>query len=190
MEFDKLVKIRKSVRRFKKKKPSWKLVLEAIDLANEGPFANNHNHLRYLIVEDEGLISSVAGYCEQPWINQSKILVVVCSDDTYIEGMYGERGRVYSRQQAGAAIYALILALKERGIDTCWVGSYSDELLKEKLGIPQHIQVEAILPLGFEDGKSKKPVKKKLESSLNWELWGQSRRPSLFEEGGEGFVSD
>ena len=182
MEFDYLVKTRKSVRSFKSKKASWKDVLEAIDSANQGPFAGNHNNLRFLIVEDRKIINELAGFCEQEWISEAGILVVVCSDDAHVENTYGERGRVYSRQQAGAAIQSLMLKLADIGIGSCWVGAYSDNDVRDKLKIPQNIQVEAIIPIGFEKEKTKKKDKRALENVLYWEKWGQNRRPSLFEE--------
>ena len=181
MEFQKVVRKRKSVRDFKSKNPSWKDVLYAIDMANQGPFAGNQNNLHYLIVENTATIKNLAHLCEQTWISNAKMLIVVCSDDTALENIYGERGRIYSRQQAGAAIQTLLLALTEKGISSCWVGSYSDELAREKLKIPQHIQIEAIIPIGLEAGREKKPAKKSLERCLNWEIWNQSRRPGIFE---------
>lgn len=189
MELEKIIKKRKSVRNFKSKTPSWKDILYAIDLANQGPFAGNQNNLRYVIVEDISTIKNLAQLCEQSWIANSKLLIVVCSDDTFLENMYGERGRVYSRQQAGAAIQTILLALTNRGIDSCWVGAYSDELIREKLKIPQHIQIEAIIPTGFESGKTKKPAKKDIERCLSWEVWTKNRRPSLFETSEEDYPS-
>ncbi|MFH1290075.1 MAG: nitroreductase family protein [Nanoarchaeota archaeon] len=182
MEFDRVVKKRKSVRSFKKKRPSWKDILHVIDLANQGPFAGNHNHLRFLIVEDSEKIDKVADLCEQGWIKEAKMIVLVCSDDAHLESMFGERGRVYSRQQAGAAIQTFLLGLANLGVDSCWVGAYSDELVREKLKIPHHIQIEAVIPVGFQQGREKKPDKKDLEKSLYWEEWGEDKRPSLFEE--------
>jgi nitroreductase len=182
MEFESVLKRRKSVREFKAKKPSWEEVLDAIDLANQGPFADNNNNLIYLIVEDSVKIKEIASLCEQSWISNSKLLVLVCSDDTHLENLHGERGRIYSRQQAGAAIYSLILALTNKGIDSCWVGAYSDELIRTKLKIPQHIQIEAVVPTGFESSKCKKPEKVSLEKCLRWETWPQDRRPNLFED--------
>lgn len=181
MEFERAVRKRKSVREFKSKTPSWKDVIYAIDLANQGPFAGNQNNLRFVLIEDIQTIKHLAHFCEQTWISKVKMVVVVCSDDTHLENMYGERGRVYSRQQAGAAIQTLMLALVNRNVDSCWVGSYSDELIREKLKIPQHIQIEAIIPIGFESGKARKPAKKSLDRCLSWENWTQDRRPSLFE---------
>ncbi|MDO8460501.1 MAG: nitroreductase family protein [Nanoarchaeota archaeon] len=185
MEFDSTVKDRKSVRDFDStKKVSWKMVLDAIDAAIQGPFAGNNNYLRFLIIEDSKTIGDVAKLCEQTWVSEAPMLVLVCSDDTHLENLYGERGRVYSRQQAGAAIQTLLFKLTDLGLGSCWVGSYTDESLKKKLKIPQHIQIEAVVPVGYEKKMpgDKSPVKKSLENSLFWETWGQDRRPTLFEE--------
>ena len=190
MNFDALVRKRKSVRNFTSKTPKWSDILEAIDATLPGPFAGNHNHLHFLIVEDAEKISSIAQHCEQHWIKEAKILIVVCSDDTQLESIYGERGRVYSRQQAGAAIQTLWFKLVDLGLSTCWVGSYSDELIKSLLKIPQHIQIEAILPIGFEK-KTISPKssrrKKSLENVLFWEEWDQTKRPALFKDSSEDY---
>ncbi|MEK6854864.1 MAG: nitroreductase family protein [Nanoarchaeota archaeon] len=189
MEFDSVIKKRKSVRGFTKKKTSWKDVLEAIDATSNGPFAGNQNNLKFLIVENKEIIKEIAGFCEQLWINESSILVLVLSDDTHLENIYGERGRVYSRQQAGAAIVTLLFKLVDLGLSACWVGAYSDEIVKEKLKIPQHIQIEAIIPVGHENNSVQKRdrIKRSLESSLYWEEWNKTRRPTLFEEGKEDY---
>ena len=106
---------------------------------------------------------------------------MVCSDDTHLENLYGERGRVYSRQQAGAAIQTFLLKLVDLGLSACWVGSYSDKLIRELLKIPEDIQVEAIIPVGYEKGRIGRRKKKELENSLRWELWNVKRRLTRFD---------
>ncbi len=184
MEFDSVIKKRKSVRSFKGKRASWKDVLEAIDSAIQAPFAGNHNNLKFICIESEHAIAQVAKLCEQLWINDSSFLVVVCSDDRHLENMYGERGRVYSRQQAGAAIENLLLKLTDIGLAGCWIGSYSDEILRQTLKVPLHIQIEAVIPIGYEkpDRTKSKPSKKSLATSLFWETWGKDKRPTFFQE--------
>ncbi len=184
MEFNSIIKKRKSVRSFIAKKASWKSVLDAIEIANQGPFAGNMNNLKFLIIEEQDIIKKIAKFSEQTWVSEAPVLLIVCADETHLENTYGERGRVYSRQQAGAAIYALLLKLTELGLGACWVGAYSDELLKESLGIPQHIQIEAIIPIGYENKKlrEEKPEKKELENAIYWENWGNDKRPTLFKE--------
>ncbi len=184
MEFDNAVKKRKSVRKFGKKRAGWKAVLDSIEAANQGPFAENYNNLKFLIIESKEMIKKIAKSAEQDFINDAGIVVAVCSDDSHLERVYGERGRIYSRQQAGGAIQTFLLKIADLGLAACWIGAYADELIKENLNIPQHVQIEAIIPVGYEDSKhkEKKPEKKELENIIYWERWDNGRRPSLFEE--------
>jgi len=184
MEFDHIIKKRKSIRNFTKRKVSWKFALDAIEAANQGPFAGNHNNLKFVIIENNNTINKIAEITEQPWISDSNLLILVCSDDIHLENIYGERGRVYSRQQAGATIQTILLKLIDLGLESCWVGAYADEILKESLRIPQHIQIEAIIPIGYEDkSKSiKKPRKKALDNAIYWEKWDNEKRPTILKE--------
>jgi nitroreductase len=185
MQFDEVVKKRKSVRAFNKlKKASWKAALDAVDAALRGPFAGNMNNLKFLIVENPITIKEISKHSNQHWITQSAILIVVCSDDTHLEKLYGERGRIYCRQQAGAAIATILLKLVDLGMSACWVGAYTDELVKTALNIPQNINVEAIIPIGYEAPSKIKHERRKqsLEHALYWEKWMIGSRPTGFEE--------
>ena len=179
MEFDSVIDERKSVRSFKSKTPSWKLVIEAIDAARKAPFADGRNHLKFIIIEDQEKIDKIAELAAQSWISSSKLLVIVCSDDTNLENMHGDRGRIYSRQQSGAAIENFLLKLVDLGLSGCWVGSYSDEMIKQMLKIPMHIQIEAIIPVGYEAAKTKKSRKKEIEHNIFWESWDEKKRNSF-----------
>lgn len=182
MDIDKLIEKRKSVRSFKDKKVSFKLILEAIDATLRGPFAGNINNLKFIIIESQETIDKIANFSQQHWMNDASTLIVVCSDDTHLENLYGERGRIYSRQHSGAAIEILLLKLTELNLASCWVGAYTDELVKQLLNIPQHIQIEAIIPVGYEKGRAKRPRKKTLDKVISWETWGNSKKPTYFKE--------
>lgn len=182
MDFDTILKNRKSVRKFTGKKVSFRFLMEAIESALQGPFPDNHNHLKFLIIEDKEKIKEIAEHAEQIWISTSPAIIAVCSDDSHLENTYGLRGRVYSRQTAGAAVYAILLKLTELKLGSCWVGAYTDKKIKKLLEIPEDVQVEALIPVGFSDDKSRKSKKNSLEKSIYWEKWKQDRRPTFFEE--------
>lgn len=184
MDFDAVVQKRKSVRSFKNKKSNWKEAILAIDSALQGPYAGNSNNLKFLLIEDKDKILKIARLAQQIWINEAPLLIIVCSDDSNLENTYGERGRIYSRQQAGAAIGTLLLKLTELGIDSCWVGSYSDELIKESLDIPGNIQIEAIIPIGQEQKRpgQEKRRKREVGDSIYWENWQNPYRGQYFQE--------
>ena len=181
MEFNSAVKKRKSVRDFKRKKPSFKDILEAIDAAIQGPFAGNINNLKFIIIESKDTIKDISNHTGQKWIEDAPVVIMVASNDDNLENLYGERGRVYSRQQAGAAISTILLRLTDLGLAGCWVGAYADERIKQTLGIPEKFQIEAIIPVGYaQNPKEKKKTKQSIEEATYWEVWERNRRPTIF----------
>ena len=84
---------------------------------------------------------------------------------------YGERGRVYCKQQAGAAIQNFLLKIEEKGLSTCWVGHFADNLVKEILKIPDEIDVEAFFPIGYEFKNQRRRAKIDLDEVLYFEKY-------------------
>jgi len=176
MNFDKVIDSRRSIKEFKDKNVKWHKVLEAIDAARKAPCAGNTPIFKFLIIENEETITKLADLSDQIWIADAKIAIIVCSDNRSLENIYHERGKIYARQQAGATIENLLLKITDLGLSSCWVGAYSDELLKQLLKIPNHINIEAILPIGYAKAKAKTPRKPSLENCINWEIWGNKKR--------------
>ena len=191
MDLDKTIKERKSIREYKDKRVSFKLLMDLVDAALQGPYAGNMNNLKFLIVEDQSKIKQIAEYADQLWINTAPSLIIVCADEINLENQYGERGRVYSRQQAGAAIQTILLKAVDLGLASCWVGSYDDEMIRRLTGIPKHVQIEAVIPIGYEkkEKPTNKPDKHKFDGSIYWDSWRTSWRPSVFNEGHVGVPS-
>lgn len=175
MEFDKVIKLRHSVRNFKKgKKPSYEEVISAIDCARQGPLAGNQPALKYILVTEKEKIKELASASQQDFIESVDYCIVVCSDKKFLKKSYYERGDVYARQEAGAAIVTILLKLTELGLASCWVGTFADEIVKRILKIPQEIDVEAILPVGYEIGKYEKKFKPTLDSMMFFNGYGSS----------------
>jgi nitroreductase len=184
MELDETIEVRHSSRSFKNKNVSWKDVMLAIDSALKAPFAGNQNNLKFIVIENTETIKKISELAQQNWISESPLLIVVCSDDKSLESLYGERGRIYSRQHSGASIENLLLKLTDLGIDSCWVGAYTDELIKQVLNIPFDNQIEAIIATGYEQKKpGQAPARKRpLDVAVYWEKWKNNKRPTAFEE--------
>jgi nitroreductase len=171
MELDKAIKQRHCVRKFSKKKPDWRMIVEAIDSAHLAPLAGNVETLKFLITGEQDTIDKVAKAAGQDFISQAKFVVVVCSKEERAVTGYGERARVYARQQAGAAIENFLLKIEELGLAACWVGAFHEPDVKRIFRIPDDIVVEAILPIGFADEKSKQKPKPELSSMVYWDRW-------------------
>lgn len=159
MDIDSTIKSRKSVRDFTNKKPDWRDIIEAIDSARFAPCAGNNFTIKFLLVKGKEKIQKIADSAEQSFITTANYIVVIYSDPTRLINLFKERGKIYSRQQAGAAIENFWLSLIDKGLSACWVGHFDNEMIKRLLKIPDKMELEAVFPIGYDSGKLKKEIK-------------------------------
>ncbi len=180
MDLSKAIQSRHSVRKFKEKKPDWRDIIDCIDSARYAPMAGNNFSLKFIVVDDENKIEKIAAACQQQFVGEAKYLVVVCSAIGRTINAYEEKGKVFLRQQAGAAIQNFLLNIEEKGLATCWVGYFVEDIIKRELKIPDNCQVEAVLPIGFEfDKKHVRQEKADLDSFLYFNSYGEKRQKPL-----------
>jgi nitroreductase len=78
------------------------------------------------------------------WAAQAPVILVVCGDP--------EISPNWSVVDPTIAFEHMVLAATNRGLGTCWMGRLGrDEAVKSALGIPGHMQVIAITPIGYPD---------------------------------------
>ena len=159
---DKIIKNRKSVQNFSKKKPDWRDIIKAIDLARHAPMAGNVFSPRFILVNDKTKIKKLIKATQQDFFSNVDYVVVVCSNTSKTLNMYPERGERDLRKQVGAAITNFLLKLEDLGLNTSWVGHFVDEQIKKIFKIPGNIQVEAIFPIGYENHVLKTNKKRKI----------------------------
>jgi len=161
------------LRSFKKgKKPDYQDIMLAIDAARQGPLAGNQPSLKFIVVDEKEKIKGLVEASQQNFIQDAEYCIVVCSDKKFLKKSYYERGDIYARQEAGAAIGTILLKLTDLGLASCWVGAFSDELVKRALKIQGDLDVEAILPVGYEMGKGKKKNKPEVNSMVFFNGYG------------------
>jgi len=176
MDINKAIEKRRSVRRFSTKKVKWQEIIEAIDAANRAPLAGNIYSLRFILIDDKEKIRKLAEASQQDFFENIDYLVAVCSDKTGLIKSYDERGEIYARQQAGAAIENFLLKIVDLGLASCWVGAFVDDEVKQILEVPQAIRdsinVEALLPVAYEmPGYKKEKRKPDLDMCLWFNKW-------------------
>ena len=176
MDFEKVIRQRASIRNYSDKKVDSDKIMKLIEAANLAPSPDNLSILRFIIVEDKEKITKIAQACQQPFVGTAHYIIVACSDPTRTTNAYGKPGENYVRQQAGAALQNFLLKIEESGLSTCWVGYFSEDLIKRALNIPDHIQIEAVFPIGFEYEKKrtkKSPID--LDRILYFNKWDQKK---------------
>lgn len=175
------IKKRRSIREFSNKPVKFDFILEAIDSANQAPFAGNINNLKFIIIESKENKQFLAEFSQQYWIGDASWIILVCSELKELKTLYQDRGLIYSRQQAGAAIQNFLLSITSQGLGACWVGAFSEEEIKSKFKIPQNWDIEAMIPVGNIKNKSKRQVRKiDLENKIFWEKWDEKGKPRKY----------
>jgi nitroreductase len=180
MDFETTVMKRASIRHFSNEKPGIMSLIEAINTANLAPSPGNLPILEYILIEDPEKISKIAEACQQNFISEAPFVVVVCSNSKKINLMYDTRSEKYVRQHAGAAIENFLLKITDMGFACCWIGAFSELIVKRLLGIPEAVVIEAILPVGcsIKKDKAKQKSKPALEGRIFFEHWGNKyKRP-------------
>jgi nitroreductase len=172
---DKIIHARRSIQKFKSDKPDWREIIECIDSMRYAPMAGNNFSLKFILVDDEKKIAELTKASQQKFINEAKYVLVVCTTPGRTEISYGDRGKTYLKQQAGAAIQNFLLKITEYKLATCWVGHFVDEQVKDILNIPKDMNVEALFPIGY---PMKKPESKRiidLDNVLYFNKYGNKK---------------
>jgi len=153
MDLINVLKLRRSVRHYSIKKVAFADISEICEAGMHAPMAGNIFTVKFIIVSEKEKIKLLAEACQQPFLTQAPYVIIVYSKLDQIELSYGERGKIYSRQQAGAAIENMLLRATELGLGSCWVGWFDENIVKRICNIPAKFKVEALLPIG-------KPIEK------------------------------
>ncbi len=176
MDVAKAIKSRRSIRKFTDKKPNWRKIIECIDYIRYTPMAGNLFTLKFILIQDKNKILKISEASEQNFISQTHYVLVVCTNPSKTKNQFNERAEKYCRQQAGAGIQNLLLMLENKGMNSCWIGHFNENMIKENLDIPSDVNVEAILPIGFKQRTLKDRTRKtKLDSILYFEKYGNKK---------------
>jgi len=173
---DKIIKARRSIKKYKSEKPDWRVIIECIDSMRYAPMAGNNFSLKFILVDDLTLIQKISEASEQPFIQDAKYAVVICSKGDRTKTAFGEdRGNKYLRQQAGAAIQNFLLKITENRLATCWVGHFYDDKIKRFLKIPEDVEIEAIFPIGYANEKPRKKLAVNFDSIMYFNIYGNKQ---------------
>lgn len=158
MQYNELIKRRRSVRKFSEQKPERELLLKVVeDVARYAPSSRNSHSTRFLIVDREELldkISQMRDYGSQ-FVKGAPCAIVVMGDKTKTD---------LWQVNCSISTTMLLQSLVEHGLKGCWVhvegrpvkrdepeGRQADEYLREFLPIPEHYGVLAVVACGYSD---------------------------------------
>ncbi|MFW6109677.1 MAG: nitroreductase family protein [archaeon] len=168
MEFYETVKTRRSIRSYKGKEIPEEKLLRVMDAARVAPSGHNRQYWKFYVIESEDKKGKVAEACSgQTWIAEAPAVIVATGWKVpFNRGGY--MGEMTFTMDVSIAFTHLILAARAEGLGTCWIGDFSNEKVKEALGLPEKEYVVAVTPIGYPDkgGFTENTSRKKLDEVM------------------------
>jgi nitroreductase len=153
MEFYDVIKTRRSVRSFLKKSVPDDVLERVLEAARVAPSGNDRQPWRFIIVRDEKKKREIANACyRQDFVAEAPVVIVCCAIKctSGYEPWKDEAGR----RDTVIATDHLILAARNEGLGTCWVGAIHDRQVKKIVNVPDDVDVVMVVPIGHPASKA------------------------------------
>ncbi len=169
MELKEAIEKRQSVRSYEDKPVPEEKLRRVLEAARLSPSASNMQPRKFVVVRGrkrrEELARAASG---QAFVGEAP--VVIAAVTTEPESIMTCGVPRYAVDVA-IAVDHMTLAAVDEGLGTCWIGSFSQEKVREILGIPDRYRVVALLPLGFPRRESAAKQRKPLDRIACYETF-------------------
>ena len=163
MEFDKVIKTRRSIRKYKVTPVPRESLMEILEAARIAPSAGHRQPWHFVVVEDKETIEKLAG--RSKWAAEAPAMIVGLADPVASPN--------WCLNDMGIAFEHIVLTATSLGLGTCWMGQTKrDSEVKELLGIPDAVNVIALTPLGEPDEVKAPKDRKSLDEIVSWGKYG------------------
>jgi nitroreductase len=145
MDFMGVVRKRRSIRRYKPDPVPDEVLNQVLEAARLAPSGGNRQPWHFIVVKDSGTKRKL-GIAE--FASAAPVVIVGCADPT---------DPVASRTyliDISIAFEHIVLAAANFGLGTCWQLGWdakpgAEEAMKGVLGVPKHMKIVAVTPLGY-----------------------------------------
>ncbi len=184
METLEAIKTRRSIRKFSDQPVEPEKLQAVLEAVQQAPSWSNRQCWSLVVVQDQEVRTRISelsfvesffatyGYKSNPaqkGLAQAPIVLVACADPQQSGDLRGEQ---YYMADLGIASQNLMLAAHDLGLGTVFVGVFDEEQLKGLLGIPPHIRIVGLFPLGYPAGEAKGgPPRKPLDEFVHYGTW-------------------
>ncbi len=156
MNLKKAIEKRRSIRLFRKKEVSEKILRHCIDQARYAPSANNKQPLEYLIVNNKKKDElfrclTFGGEIDNKEGRPSAYIVVLDKNDKDID--------------VGLAVQNIVLTAFSQKLGSCILGAIDREKIRDLFNIPSNLKIKLVIALGY---PAEKPVIEETEGPLEY----------------------
>jgi nitroreductase len=128
---------RRSIRKYEDKEIPQDILLQVLEAGRQAPSAVNRQPIRFVVVTDTEAKNELSKSLFAKHIKNAPMVIVGCADEKSL--LTGKWAVV----DTTIALQNIVIAAWTFGIGSCWIGSFSEEKVKELLKIPDKWKVVA-----------------------------------------------
>ena len=141
MDVFEAIKSRKSVRAYDSRPIPNEILLRILEAGRLAPSAGNVQPWHFIVVTDGEKRKRLAQARYARFLAESPVVIVGCGDQKASPRWY--------MIDVTIALEHIVLAATNEGLGTCWIGSFSEDEIREMLKIPENFRVVALLAIGY-----------------------------------------
>ncbi len=177
MEFEKLIRERRSIRAYKNEAVDKKIIEEIIEAAQQAPSWKNSQTGRYYVVMSDDKVKYVRENCLPEFNRRNTANAPVYIITAFEKGIAGfdndknavnELGDKWGAYDLGLQNENMILKARELGLDTLIMGIRNEKALREELGIPDSQEIAAVISLGYRNIDPDAPARKSIDEIVKY----------------------
>ncbi len=186
MELFEAIRTRRSVRKFSDKPVEDEKLLQLLEAVRVAPSWANMQCWSFIVVKAAAAKERISelsyveaffapkGYKANPAkkaLAEAPVVIIACADPAKSGVLWDQ---TYYMADLGIACQNLWLAARGLGLGTVFVGVFEEEKLRALFGIPSHIRIVGLFPVGYPlEDKAGSPVRKPLNEIVFHDKWGQ-----------------
>jgi nitroreductase len=163
---------RRSIRAYTDQKVAEEQLIKVLEASRISPSWKNLQCCNFIVVSDRDLmhkIGEATGFNpDQTSYDKATYLLVLCADPAKSGDFCNKQ---YYLVDSGIYMEHAVLAAQSLGLSTCWIGAFPEEKIKPLLGVPDHIRIVAMTPLGYANQTRKGRKTKSLQEFAYENAW-------------------
>jgi len=200
MSLNEIIKTRRSVRKYLPQPVPEEAVLAVLVAAGLAPSAHNSQPWSFIILENPLVKRELAEVMADAWVadaekdgvkvevkmRQERVdrfvnapaLILACISMNGLRKFPDQKRQLLehdlAQQSLGAAMQNLLLTAHALGLGACWfcAPGFCKEIVRKVLGIPEIVEPEAFIIIGYPAETPLVPPKKPLEEYCFRDMWG------------------
>ena len=196
------IKQRRSIRKYSSRPISPEILREIQEAAGWAPSAHNAQPWRFIVLTEESAKQALAESMADAWtadmakdgvaveaqkreasierFTHAPVLVIACLTMEDMKVYPDERRQRSERdlamQSLGAAIQNMLLVAHAKGLSACWFSApcFCKETVRKVLKIPEIVEPQALIALGYATEKPQTPQRKPIENYAYQGSWDKT----------------